>query len=149
MRPFLCPSLPSMRMELPRRIHRASSAGPSFCTGSPKTTPFRHSIGAHTIVWLCPLDQVSLALLFPVHSLLLKKSRYVDVFVLMDKRPFFQTDRRSVSPVLPNAQCPFWPVVLWIRRLATLDGEEKPIEDWQVKRDGGQRGIVEIIGEST
>jgi len=28
-----------------------------------------------------------------------------------------------------------------------LDGEEKTIEDWQVKRDGGQRGIVEIIKE--
>ena len=34
-----------------------------------------------------------------------------------------------------------------MRRLAAFGDEEKAIEDWQVKRDGGQRGIVEIIKE--
>ncbi len=37
--------------------------------------------------------------------------------------------------------------VFWMRRLAALYCEEKAIEDWQVKRDDGQRGIVEVIEE--
>ena len=34
-----------------------------------------------------------------------------------------------------------------IYRLALATGKLSRIEYWQVKRDGGQRGIVEIIGE--
>jgi hypothetical protein len=33
-------------------------------------------------------------------------------------------------------------------RLAALNGEQAAIEHWQIKRDGGQIGIVEIIPES-
>jgi hypothetical protein len=33
-------------------------------------------------------------------------------------------------------------------RLAALDGQQKAIEHWQIKRNGRQRGIVEIIQES-
>ena len=36
--------------------------------------------------------------------------------------------------------------VFWLRRLAALGGEQ--IEDWQIKRDGGKRGIVEIVPEA-
>jgi hypothetical protein len=35
----------------------------------------------------------------------------------------------------------------WLRRRAALGGEQAAIEDWQWKRDGGLRGIVEIIPE--
>jgi hypothetical protein len=35
--------------------------------------------------------------------------------------------------------------VFWIRRLAALGGEETAISFWQIKRDGGMRGIVEVI----
>ena len=38
--------------------------------------------------------------------------------------------------------------VFWVRRLAALGGEESMVEYWQVKRDGGQRGIMEIIEET-
>jgi hypothetical protein len=38
--------------------------------------------------------------------------------------------------------------VFWVRRLAALGGEQATIEYWQVKRGGGQRGIVEIIEET-
>lgn len=34
--------------------------------------------------------------------------------------------------------------VFWIRRAAALGGEEATIAYWQIKRDGGKRGIVEI-----
>jgi len=46
------------------------------------------------------------------------------------------------------AQSRFGASVFWMRRLAALDDEERVIEDWQVKRDRGKRGIVEIIEES-
>jgi hypothetical protein len=31
--------------------------------------------------------------------------------------------------------------------LAAIGGEEAAIEDWQIKRDGTERGIVEITRE--
>jgi hypothetical protein len=36
--------------------------------------------------------------------------------------------------------------IFWVRRMAALGGEAVAIEDWQIKRDGTRRGIVEIIG---
>lgn len=35
--------------------------------------------------------------------------------------------------------------IFWIRRLAALEGERAAVEHWQLKRDGTQRGIVEVI----
>ena len=45
-----------------------------------------------------------------------------------------------------SAQHHFGCSVFWIRRLAAMGGEQAVIEDWQIKRDGAERGIVEIIG---
>lgn len=45
------------------------------------------------------------------------------------------------------AQDHFGASVFWVRLMAALDGEQSIIEDWQIKRDGTKRGIVEIIGE--
>jgi hypothetical protein len=45
------------------------------------------------------------------------------------------------------AQAHFGASVFWLRRLAALGGEQAAIEDWQTKRDGSRRGIVEIIPE--
>jgi len=46
------------------------------------------------------------------------------------------------------AQSSFGASVFWLRRLAAIGGEDKAIEDWQTKRDGGLRGIVEIVPET-
>ncbi len=35
--------------------------------------------------------------------------------------------------------------IFWIRRLGALEGEEATIAYWQLKRDGSQRGIVEVV----
>ena len=43
-----------------------------------------------------------------------------------------------------TAQDYFGCSVFWIRHLAAIGGEEAAIEDWQLKRDGTERGIVEI-----
>ena len=35
--------------------------------------------------------------------------------------------------------------IIWICRLAALEGEEATEEYWQLKRDGSKRGIVEVV----
>ena len=47
------------------------------------------------------------------------------------------------------AQAHFGASVFWIRRLAAIGGELETIEYWMAKRGGGQRGIVEIVQESS
>ncbi|MDW8308012.1 MAG: hypothetical protein RMK20_01410 [Verrucomicrobiales bacterium] len=36
--------------------------------------------------------------------------------------------------------------VFWIRRAAAAGDEEGMIGFWQIKRDGGKRGVVEVVG---
>lgn len=70
----------------------------------------------------------------------------VDIFLLME-------DSFDVRQVLTEARLVFdhaaaqnllGASVFWIRRAAALGGEEATITHWQIKRDGGQRGIVEV-----
>lgn len=35
--------------------------------------------------------------------------------------------------------------VFWIRRMAAIGGEQAALEHWQLKRDNGRRGIVEVV----
>jgi hypothetical protein len=37
--------------------------------------------------------------------------------------------------------------VFWTRRAGAIGGEQAMIEHWQVRREGGQRGIIEIVPE--
>jgi hypothetical protein len=73
----------------------------------------------------------------------------VDIFMLM-------SDALDLSVVSgearilfdhSSAQAHFGASVFWLRRLSTLPSEEDLLAGWQVKRDGSQRGIVEVIGE--
>ena len=72
----------------------------------------------------------------------------VDVFMIMGDD--FEFGRLSGDTRLlfehASAQYHFGCSVFWIRRLAAMGGEQAAIEDWQIKRDGTERGIVEIIG---
>ncbi len=36
--------------------------------------------------------------------------------------------------------------IFWMRRMAALEGEEAAVSYWQLKRDGTQRGIIEVLG---
>jgi hypothetical protein len=71
----------------------------------------------------------------------------VDIFLLMDD----SFDVRQVSPEASlvfdhaAAQNLLGASVFWIRRAAALGGEEATIAHWQLKRDGGKRGIVEVL----
>lgn len=74
----------------------------------------------------------------------------VDVFILMQDSFLLSKQTGEVQLLFANhaaAQARFGASVFWMRRLAALNGEENAINDWQVKRDGGKRGIVEIIEE--
>jgi hypothetical protein len=74
----------------------------------------------------------------------------VDVFFLMEDS--FDASVLTGEAVLlfdhPAAQAHFGASVFWLRRLAAWEGEQAAVEYWQVKRGGGQRGIVEIVPES-
>ncbi|MBU4271754.1 MAG: hypothetical protein KKE86_06625 [Planctomycetes bacterium] len=48
-----------------------------------------------------------------------------------------------------EAEARFGASVFWTRRSGAMGGEQAMIEYWQVRREGGQRGIVEIIREAT
>ncbi len=73
----------------------------------------------------------------------------VDVFLLMEDS--FDADGLVGEARLvfdhPAADTHFGASVFWTRRLAAFDGEQTAVEFWQTKRDGGLRGIVEIVGE--
>lgn len=73
----------------------------------------------------------------------------VDVFMIMDDN-FDMGSLADEARLLfyhGTAQDHFGCSVFWVRRLAAIGGEEAAIGDWQLKRDGTERGIVEITGE--
>lgn len=73
----------------------------------------------------------------------------VDVFMLMENE-FDSASLSGEARLLFDhgaANTFFGASVFWLRRLAALGGEQAALEDWQSKRDGGRRGIVEIVGE--
>ena len=74
----------------------------------------------------------------------------VDLFLLMDDA--FDVTRVTGEPRLlfdhAAAQAHFGASVFWIRRLAALGGEQATVEHWQIRRDGGLRGVVEIVPEA-
>jgi hypothetical protein len=45
------------------------------------------------------------------------------------------------------AEAHFGASVFWTKRSGALGGEQAMVEYWQVRRDGGRRGIVEIVEE--
>jgi len=74
----------------------------------------------------------------------------VDVFMLMEDSFYLSKYTGEVRLLFfdhAGAQARFGASVFWMRHLAAFGDDEKTIEDWQVKRDGGQRGIVEITKE--
>lgn len=75
----------------------------------------------------------------------------VDVFLLMEDT-FDSGSLGGEARLLfdhASAQAHFGASVFWMRRLAALGGEREAVEFWQVRRDGGRRGIVEVIPESS
>lgn len=74
----------------------------------------------------------------------------VDVILLMDDD--FDLARVSGDAALLfqhlEAETRFGASIFWVRRPVAFGGEQAMIEHWQVRREGGQRGIIEIVPEA-
>jgi len=71
----------------------------------------------------------------------------VDIFMIM-QNDFDATTLTGETRILfdhLSSQSYFGASIFWVRRLAALGGEQAAIADWQHKRDGNRRGIVEIV----
>lgn len=75
----------------------------------------------------------------------------VDIVLLMEDTFDLSTVTGEAAIVFQHqeADARFGASVFWTRRSGAIGGEEAMVEDWQVRRDGGQRGIVEITSEGT
>ena len=75
----------------------------------------------------------------------------VDVFMIMDDRFAFRRVTGEARLLFEHAsgQSYFGCSAFWIRRLAAMGGEQRALEDWQIKRDGTKRGVIEIVGDVT
>ena len=74
----------------------------------------------------------------------------VDVFMIMDDNFDMGSlvgEARLLFVNHGTAQDHFGASVFWIRRTVAIGGEQAAIEDWQIKRDGNERGIIEITTE--
>jgi hypothetical protein len=73
----------------------------------------------------------------------------VDIVLLMEDA--FDLASVTGEAALPfqhmEAEAHFGASVFWTRRTGAVGGEQAMIEYWQVRREGGRRGIVEIVGE--
>lgn len=71
----------------------------------------------------------------------------VDVFMIMED-DFDASQLTGEGKILFDhllCQPYFGASVFWVTRKAALGGEQAAIEDWQIKRDGTKRGIVEVL----
>jgi hypothetical protein len=76
----------------------------------------------------------------------------VDVFMIMDdnfEMGSLVGEARLLFADHGIAQQHFGCSVFWMRRMAAIGGELAAIEDWQIKRDGTERGIVEVTAQTT
>ncbi len=75
----------------------------------------------------------------------------VDVVLLMEDTFDLAsvTDEAALVFQHMEADAYFGASVFWTRRSGAIGGEQAMIAYWQVRRDGGQRGIVEIIPEGS
>jgi hypothetical protein len=75
----------------------------------------------------------------------------VDIVLLMEDT-FDQASVTGEAALVfqhSEAEARFGASVFWARRSGAIGGEQAMIEYWQVRRKGGQRGIVEIVPEGT
>ncbi len=75
----------------------------------------------------------------------------VDVVLLMEDTFDLASVSGEAALVFQHmeADAHFGASVFWTRRSGALGGEQAMIEYWQVRREGGRRGIVDIVSEGT
>lgn len=77
--------------------------------------------------------------------------RDVDVVLIMEDRFDVFTVTGDVAAVFnhSDADAQLGASVFWATRSGAFGGEQAMVEYWQVKRGGGQRGILELVPEAT
>lgn len=75
----------------------------------------------------------------------------IDILLLMEDTFDLSTVIGEAAVVFQHleAHTRFGASIFWTRRSGAIGGEQAMIEYWQVRREGGQRGIVEILPEGT
>ena len=75
----------------------------------------------------------------------------VDIILLMEDTFDLGSQPGETAIVFQHqeADAHFGASVFWTTRSNALGGEQAMIEYWQVRREGGQRGIVEIVGDES
>lgn len=138
-----------MVRDLPLGVHRASlrEVLDRFGTGSRK----RMAV-AERLERVYRLAQATGHLArFVVGSFVTDKLEPHDVEVFLVMNDAFNAGALPSDAALvfdhATADAHFGASVFWVRRLATFGGEQAAVEYWQVKREGGRRGIVEISEE--
>ena len=146
-------SLPELEGEdLPTGLHRATLRETLDQFGA--ETPQRRLIGSRLErICLLAMSTRHVARLVVFGSFVTAKPspNDVDVFLLMTDA--FELGQLTGEARLvfehATAQAHFGASVFWLRRAAALGSEQETIEYWQLKRDGGRRGVVEIVLESS
>jgi hypothetical protein len=74
----------------------------------------------------------------------------VDILLLMEDSFDLASVTGEAALVFQHleADAHFGASVFWTRRSGAIGGEQAMIEYWQARREGGQRGIVEIVREA-
>jgi hypothetical protein len=75
----------------------------------------------------------------------------VDIILLMEDTFDLASVTGEAALVFQHmeADAHFGASVFWTRRSGAIGGEQAMVEYWQVRREGGQRGIVEIVREGS
>jgi predicted nucleotidyltransferase len=75
----------------------------------------------------------------------------VDIILVMEDSFDLESVTSEAALVFQHmeAEAHFGASVFWTKRSGAFGGEQAMIEYWQVRREGGQRGIVEIVGEGS
>ncbi|HEX5103399.1 MAG TPA: hypothetical protein VFV87_06290 [Pirellulaceae bacterium] len=75
----------------------------------------------------------------------------VDIIMLMEDAFDLSAVHAEASLIFQHldAETHFGASIFWTRRHGAIGGEQAMIEYWQVRREGGLRGIVEIVPEET
>jgi hypothetical protein len=75
----------------------------------------------------------------------------VDIVLIMEDTFHLASVTGEAALVFQHmeADAHFGASVFWTKRSGALGGEQAMIEYWQARREGGQRGIVEIVPEGS
>jgi predicted nucleotidyltransferase len=135
--------------DLPAGVHRAtlSEVLERFGQGSPQRSAVADRLSR---IYQLAVSTGQVARFVVFGSFVTDKSdpNDVDIILLMENTFDLTSVAGEAALVFQHmeADAHFGASVFWTCRSGAIGGEQAMIEYWQIRREGGQRGIVEIIG---